>query len=140
MAFSRTTLKGLPETVNFRCRLPREVGHYCMPIHNGLYTEPELHHIRMLYAEMVTVCDRQLGRLMKAIHKLGYDENTMLWMVSDHGQPLGNGEHGHGLMRKCRPWPYEELAHAPSIIRVPGAKSGQRISSFIQSVDVAPTV
>jgi arylsulfatase A-like enzyme len=112
----------------------------CAELVDGLYTEPELHHIRMLYAEMVTVCDRQLGRLMKAIHKLGYDENTMLWMVSDHGQPLGNGEHGHGLMRKCRPWPYEELAHAPSIIRVPGAKSGQRISSFIQSVDVAPTV
>jgi hypothetical protein len=29
-------LEGLPETVNFRCRLLREVGHYCMPIHNLL--------------------------------------------------------------------------------------------------------
>lgn len=47
---------------------------------------------------------------------------------------MGNGEHGHGLMRKVRPWPYEELAHIPMILRAP-ASPRQRVSSFVQSVD-----
>ncbi len=106
----------------------------------GIYTEDQLHHIRMLYAELVTLCDQYLGVLMDAIRRLGMEENTLLMMVSDHGEPLGNGEHGHGIMRKVRPWPYEELVHTPMLLRAPGIKAGQRIKAFVQSCDVAPTV
>ena len=106
----------------------------------GIYTEEEMHHIRMLYAEKVSMCDRWLGFLLDAIRRLGFEENTLVMVVSDHGEPMGNGEHGHGIMRKCRPWPYEELVHAPMWLRAPGVKAGQRISAFVQSVDVAPTV
>ncbi len=106
----------------------------------GLYTEEQMHHVRMLYAEIVTLCDFYLGKLMDTLRRLGFEENTLLWMVSDHGEPMGNGEHGHGIFRKCRPWPYEELVHVPYLLRVPGAKPGQRIKAFIQSCDVAPTV
>lgn len=106
----------------------------------GVYSEAELHHVRMLYAEIVTLCDECLGKLMKALQRLGLEDNTLLWMVSDHGEPFGEGEHGHGIIRKCRPWPYDEVAHAPMIMRVPGAKPGQRIKAFVQSVDVAPTI
>ncbi len=105
-----------------------------------VFTEEELHHVRMLYAESVTVCDKWLGILMDAVRSLGFEENTLFLMVSDHGEPMGNGEHGHGIMRKCRPWPYEELVHAPMLLRAPGIKAGQRIKAFVQSCDVAPTV
>ena len=105
-----------------------------------LYTEEELHHIRMLYAEKLTNVDKWFGHLMERIHRLGLEENTLVIAVSDHGSPMGNGEHGHGIMRKCRPWPYEELAHTPLIIRGPGLPRGKRISSFVQSCDIAPTV
>jgi len=106
----------------------------------GLYTDEELHHIRMLYAEKVTVVDKWFGHLMDNIHHLGLDLNTMVLLVSDHGSPMGKGEHGHGIMRKCRPWPYEELAHVPFILRAPGLPMGKRVKSFVQSCDVAPTV
>ncbi len=106
----------------------------------GVYTEEQLHHVRMLYAELITLCDKYLGKLMDAMRELGLDENTLLMMVSDHGEPMGNAEHGHGLMRKARPWPYEELVHTPMLLRFPGNKSGQRIKGFVQSCDVAPTV
>jgi arylsulfatase A-like enzyme len=115
----------------------------CLPLMGevkGIYTEPELHHVRMLYAEKVTMCDRWLGYLMDQVRAMGMEENTLFMLVSDHGEPLGNGEHGHGIMRKCRPWPYEELVHAPMIIRGPGLPAGKRISAFTQSCDVAPTV
>ncbi|MBO4318463.1 MAG: sulfatase [Mailhella sp.] len=106
----------------------------------GIYSERELHHIRMLYAEKVTCCDAALGRFMDAVRRLGLEENTLMIVVSDHGEPMGNGEHGHGIMRKCRPWPYEELVHAPMWMRAPGVTAGQHVKSFTQSVDIAPTV
>lgn len=107
---------------------------------DGVYDERTLQHIRALYAECITVCDTQLGKLMDAIHRLGFEENTLLMMVSDHGEPLGYGKDGHGIMRKVRPWPYEELSHTPLIIRGPGLPAGTRVKGFVQSVDVAPTV
>ncbi len=109
-------------------------------IADEVYTEEQQHHIRMLYAELVTLCDTWLGHLMDAIREMGLESNTLFMLVSDHGTPQGNGEWGHGLMRKCRPWPYEELARAPVIMRAPGITAGQRISAFTQSCDVAPTI
>ena len=106
----------------------------------NLYTEPEMHHIRMLYAEKVTMVDRWLGTLLEKVRALGLEDNTLFLLVSDHGEPMGNAEHGHGIMRKCRPWPYEELVHAPMIMRGPGLPAGKRVKGFTQSVDVAPTV
>lgn len=106
----------------------------------NLYTEEELHHIRMLYAEKVTVCDRWFGYLLDNVRRLGLEENTMIVLISDHGEPLGHGKDGHGIMRKVRPWPYDELVHIPLMIRCPGVKPGQRIASFVQNYDITPTV
>ena len=107
---------------------------------DDLYTDEELHHIRMLYAEKVTMVDKWFGYLMEKIRLLGLEKDTLVMLVSDHGSPMGKGEHGHGIMRKCRPWPYEELAHIPLIMRGPGLPTGKRVNSFVQSCDVAPTV
>ena len=105
-----------------------------------LYTEEELHHIRMLYAEKVTMCDKWLGWFMDNVKRLGLEEDTLILVVSDHGEPMGNGEHGHGIMRKCRPWPYEELVHGVMMMKGPGIKPHQRTKAYVQSCDVAPTV
>jgi len=106
----------------------------------GLYTEEQLHHTRMLYAEMITLCDKALGELLDTVKRLGLEENTLFLMLSDHGAPQGEGKWGHGIIRKSRPWPYDELAHTPMIIRMPGGKPGQRNQGFVQSCDVAPTI
>ena len=53
---------------------------------------------------------------------------------------MGEGEHGHGIMRKSRPWPYEELVHVPLIMHIPGVEAGKRITSFVQNVDVTATI
>ncbi len=107
---------------------------------NGLYTDEELHHIRMLYAEKISMCDKWLGYFMDNFRRLGLEESTMILLVSDHGEPLGHDEHGHGIMRKCRPWPYEELVHGVMMLKSPGLEAGKRITSYTQSCDVAPTV
>ena len=104
----------------------------------GVYTDEELHHIRMLFAEKTTMTDKWLGLLLDRMKELGLYDNTMIIWLSDHGEPLGYNEHGHGIMRKCRPWPYEELVHIPMVIRHPDIEP-QRISSFVQNTDVTPT-
>ncbi len=106
----------------------------------SMFTEAELHHIRMLYAELVTLCDTYVGKFLDAVRKAGLYENTLILLTADHGEPMGHGEHGHGIMRKCRPWPYEELVHIPLIIRAPGMEAGKRVKGFAQSCDVAPTI
>ncbi len=105
-----------------------------------LFTEAQMHHIRMLFAEKITLCDKYFGQLLDCVRRLGMWENTLMWLTADHGEPLGNGEHGHGLMTKCRPWPYEELVHIPLIIKAPGLPAGKRIKAFVQDCDCAPTV
>ncbi len=99
-----------------------------------------IEHVRMLFAELITICDTALGHLMDAMRRLGFEQNTLLLITADHGEPFGNGEHGHGITGKCRPWPYEELVHIPLIIRAPGLPAGRRVKGFVQSVDVAPTI
>ena len=106
---------------------------------DGYLTEREAHHVRMLYAEKVTTVDKWLGKILDKLKNLGLYDDSLIIFLSDHGEPLGNGEHGHGLMRKCRPWPYEELVHIPLVIHHPGHE-GNRISSYVQTVDIAPTI
>lgn len=103
-------------------------------------TEAECRHIRALYSEKITQVDAWVGELLDSIRKQGLWDETMIVLMSDHGQPMGEGEHGHGIMRKCRPWPYEELVHVPLIMHVPGVTGGQRIKSFVQNVDVTATM
>lgn len=106
----------------------------------GRITDREAEHIRALYAENVTLVDKQVGKLIDSIRDQGLWDETMIIITSDHGQPMGKGEHGHGIMRKCRPWPYEELVHVPLMMHIPGMEGDKRIKGFVQNVDIAPTI
>lgn len=105
----------------------------------GYVNEEEARHIRMLYAEKITMVDKWLGKFIDRLKEMDLYDNSMIVFLSDHGEPLGDNEHGHGIIRKCRPWPYEELSHIPLIIKHPEGMKG-RISSFVETVDVAATI
>ena len=106
---------------------------------DGYLTEEETHHVRMLYAEKITMVDRWIGKIIEKLKEMELYDNSLIIFLSDHGEPLGNGVHGHGIMRKCRPWPYEELSHIPVIVHHPDGFKG-KISAFIETVDIAPTI
>jgi arylsulfatase A-like enzyme len=106
----------------------------------GYLTDDECAHIQQQYAGLCTVVDKWLGILLSELRERGYFENTLLVFTSDHGEPLGHGKMGHGLMRKCRPWPYEELARIPLLIRHPEVGHGTRLAGFAQPPDIAPTL
>ncbi|KYH40256.1 MAG: hypothetical protein AYL33_006310 [Candidatus Bathyarchaeota archaeon B63] len=99
---------------------------------------PEIRHVRAQYAGTVTLCDKWTGLLLEKIEELGLWEDTALIFLSDHGEPLGE----HGIIKKVKPWPYDELSHIPLIIRLPDKMGlrGRRIESFVGVQDVAPTI
>ena len=63
----------------------------------GRITERECEHIRALYMEKVELVDKWIGNLLDSIREQGLWDETMVIITSDHGQPMGNGEHGHGI-------------------------------------------
>ena len=103
----------------------------------GYMTPAELRHTLALYAGLVTYVDKWVGVLLDRIRELGLWDNSLIMFTSDHGEPFGE----HGIVRKARPWGYEELAHIPWLVRLPdGAGAGQRCSAFVQPPDLMPTV
>jgi len=111
--------------------IPREV--------KGYLSEEEVKHIRALYAGEVTLVDKWVGIFLDEVRKLGILDSTLLIFVSDYGEPLGEGGWGHGIIRKARPWPYEELTHIPFILRHPdGVGKGKRVKGFVHTCDVMP--
>jgi len=103
----------------------------------GYLTPEEMANIRALYAGEITLVDRWIGRLLNAARELGYFDDSMIVFTSDHGEPLDD----HGIVRKCRPWLYEELVAVPLIAHLPdGAGAGERREALVRLSDMAPTI
>lgn len=103
----------------------------------GYLTKDELNHVKALYAGEVTLVDKWVGIFLDELKDMGFFENSLIIYVSDHGEPLGE----HRIIRKARPWPYEELARIPLAIRHPeGYASGKRFGSFVHTCDIMPTI
>lgn len=77
--------------------------------------------------------DERLGILLDKIEELGLKDSTVFCYTSDHGEQLGY----HGLWWKCTM--FEQSAHVPMIVRVPG-QTPKRISVPVNLVDWFPTV
>jgi arylsulfatase A-like enzyme len=109
-----------------------------------VYTEAELRHMRALYAGEVSLVDTWVGYLLRRMEQLGVLDETMVIMTTDHGFYLGE----HGLTGKvliqeegtaiCQL--YEEVAHIPLMIRMPGQRDEQRIAAYAQPPDLMPTI
>ena len=96
------------------------------------------------YAREVMYADAQIARLLAALDTLGLRRNTLIVLLSDHGESLGeHGEPTHGIFL------YGATLDVPLIIAPPpgatlGSPSlslaGRRVGGLARLVDVAPTV
>jgi arylsulfatase A-like enzyme/Tfp pilus assembly protein PilF len=80
--------------------------------------------------------DELVGRLVAGLEARGLTERTLVAVIADHGESLGeHGEHGHGFFI------YEPTTHVPLLLAGPYAGlSGRRIASVVKNVDLAPTL
>lgn len=100
-------------------------------------TDPtELAHMRAQYFGMISEVDAQLGRIWSALKNSGQWDNTIIVVVADHAELLGD----HGLKEKVGYW--ETSQHIVSIIRNPrhAATHGTVVNEFTENVDILPTL
>ncbi len=103
----------------------------------GYLTDEEVKHCQALYAAEVTLVDKWVGVFVDALRSMGYLENSLVVHTSDHGHPLGH----HGIIRKAKPWLYEDLVRIPLIIRHPeGMGAGTEVVGIAETCDLMPTI
>ena len=100
---------------------------------------PPGHHMkpgRAPYDGEVAYSDEILGQLISALRRLGLYEPSLIILLSDHGEALGeHGESDHGVFL------YREVMRVPLIIKLPeGRSGGKRVEQAVQLVDLAPTI
>ena len=100
-------------------------------------TEEDREHVLALYMGDVTHTDEMVGRVVKKIKELGLEEETLLVVISDHGEPFGE----HGTIRKYGVPVYDELAKIVFIMKKPGViPPGIRSKALVQNIDLLPTI
>ncbi|MDA1312718.1 MAG: sulfatase-like hydrolase/transferase [Acidobacteria bacterium] len=102
----------------------------------GYLDAGEMTNIMSLYGAVVAFVDQCVGDFLSEIKRMGLYENTMIVLATDHGEPFGE----HGIVRKVRPWAYEELAHTFLMIREPGGQGVPRVDSYTQQTDITATL
>jgi arylsulfatase A-like enzyme len=86
------------------------------------------------YVGELAFVDSQIGRLLEALDRRKLLDRTIVVVVADHGESLGDhGERDHGI------FVYESVMRVPLIIRGPTVLPG-RIADVVRLVDVMPTV
>jgi N-acetylglucosamine-6-sulfatase len=88
------------------------------------------------YCRTITAMDRQIGRILAELEKLGIADHTMVVYAGDNGIFWGEKQ----LIDKR--WPYEEATRIPFIVRYPaGLKApGRKADQMVLNVDLAPTL
>jgi len=112
--------------------------HFDWPPYQRVQETPEqVQHCRLQYAALLSMCDHYLGRVLQAMDYLDLWKDTLLIVNTDHGHLLGE----HGWWAKCIQPFYEEVSHTPLFIWDPRTqKTGERRSSLVQTIDLAPTL
>ncbi len=100
------------------------------------FTEEEIAELQRIYALEVEQVDALVGQLMELLDRTDSAQRTLIIVVGDHGEQLGEHEiffHHHGL--------YDESIQVPLILRYPPLKPHvKRVPQQVRVMDVAPTI
>jgi len=87
------------------------------------------------YDGEIAFVDSQVGRLVEWLEESGNQDNTIVIVVADHGEGLGDHheiEHAYLLN--------EEVLHVPLIVVGPGVQAGHRVGALVTLEDLHPTL
>lgn len=101
-----------------------------------LLSERELAVWRDLYVAEVAYADYRLGLLVNWLQRTGRMNDTLVIVVADHGENLG--EHGLFNHQYCV---YDTLLRVPLVMRCPSLlPTGLRVSHQVQTLDLFKTI
>ena len=96
----------------------------------------DLNHLIARYDGEIGYTDELVGELVAKIDSISKPGDTLIVLVSDHGEAFG--EHGKLLHGNGA---YREELHVPMIWRWPGVlPKGKRVSSVVSTIDLAKTL
>jgi hypothetical protein len=96
----------------------------------------DIAEVRVRYAQEVEYADRQIGALIEALRSRGLLDNTLIVVLSDHGEGLGFHNHVGHIHQV-----YDTLLRVPLVVVWPGVvPEGRRVADVVSLVDVFPTV
>ncbi len=103
------------------------------------YDPPEPFHSEYrndLYGGEIAYADSQLGRVIAWLKEHHVYDNTVVVVLSDHGESLGeHGEKEHGFFL------YQATLHVPLVIKPSGnTNRGMRVDDVVEITAVAPTL
>jgi hypothetical protein len=110
---------------------------YSTDTHRPYKPHEEFHYgssITDLYDGEISYLDFQLGRLIDWMEKSGRMDDTMIVIMADHGESLGErGVYKHSTQL------YNEQTRVPMIIHIPGLPA-RSITDYVSTIDLGPTM
>lgn len=88
------------------------------------------------YDAGIRAADRMAGDLLDTVREMGLLDNTVVVVLGDHGESLGN----HNYYFEHGRFPYDDCAKVPLIIRPPGGTEARRIRTPVPIFGIAPTL
>lgn len=93
-----------------------------------------LKHFLQAYLACIAFTDEQIGKVVDALNKSKFKDNTIIVLVADHGWQMGEKDY----LFKNSPW--EESTRIPYIIKIPNGKSGAKVRHPVSLIDIYPTL
>jgi arylsulfatase A-like enzyme len=103
----------------------------------GPPTEQDARQIRGLFDGALNEVDAGAARLLAYLDAVGERENTIVIILADHGEHLGEPGMGIGHGEHLRG---ENALRIPLVVSGPGIRPGQTRDEVVRSVDVVPTL
>ena len=102
------------------------------------YKDAGLSDFHASYASMIESMDKSLGDIMDHLRELNIEDNTIVFFMTDNGQPSNAARNlplrGHKLT------PYEGGARVPAIVKWPGVtRAGSVCDEYFIIEDIFPT-
>lgn len=100
-----------------------------------LRTEAGWRALMARYWGNITLVDRSVGKILKALEESGKADDTIVVFTSDHGELMGD----HGILGKTLM--YEESIKVPMLLRAPMVEQPpRRVGGRFSHIDLVPTL
>jgi arylsulfatase A-like enzyme len=97
--------------------------------------EADARRLRANYYGKISLIDHWVGRILDAVERRGWTENTLVVFLADHGEMAGDHARLHKLVF------YESSVRIPLIVSWPGhTAAGAVADGLAESIDLAPTI
>jgi choline-sulfatase len=111
----------------------RRIRHVCA-MDDVQLTDAQIRTARRAYYGEISYVDANVGRLMTALREGGLSDKTIVIVLADHGEMLGD----KGLWYKMSF--FENSARVPLIVSAPGRFAPRRVAAAASLLDVTPTL